>query len=249
MGLPNTDPVYSKFGVVGPPVVLTTQANDYTALSIYNKQVFKADVTNGGFVQRLRFKARGTNVATVARIYIGESGTYNTNFATPATPTGTPSSSGGTMLTGANYFATIVAIGPGGQESAPSTYSSAVSVTGPTGSIAWAWTATPGASSYRIYVTNSGGPTGTATFFFTSGTNSFTQTAMPETGTYDDSLNGASAFYGEISLPATTASASAATPDIDYPINFALPPGYTVIVGLGTTVAAGWSVMSIGGSY
>jgi hypothetical protein len=32
--------------------------------------VFTADVTNGGYVQKIRFRAAGTNVATVARVFI-----------------------------------------------------------------------------------------------------------------------------------------------------------------------------------
>ncbi len=56
-------------------------------------------------------------------------------------------------------------------------------------------------------------------------------------------------FYGEISLPATTASTSAATIDIDYPMNFALNPGFRIYVGLGAAVAAGWIVVAIAGKY
>jgi hypothetical protein len=57
------------------------------------------------------------------------------------------------------------------------------------------------------------------------------------------------AFYGEQSLPATTQIATAGTPDIDYPMNFALNPGFTIWVGLGTTVANGWIVTAIAGKY
>lgn len=56
-------------------------------------------------------------------------------------------------------------------------------------------------------------------------------------------------LYGELSLPATTASATAATVDIDYPMNFALPAGFRIFVGLGTTVANGWNVTPIAGDY
>lgn len=254
MATPNTDPVYSKVGVIGQSMLLTTQANDYNGVSIFNRQVFIADTTNGGFIQRLRFKARGTNVATVARIYIGKSLT-NYNFATaPAAPTSTGGLlTGGTMLAGA-YFATIIAVGPGGSQSVVGTYSASVSIaSGSTGSIPWAWTAVTGAVSYRIYVTFVGGATGSATFYFGVGgtitTNSFTQVADCTSGTYDDPVTGNQYLYGELSLPATTAIATASTSDIDYPMNFALPAGYQVFVGLGSTVAAGWQVSSVGGSY
>lgn len=246
----NTSPIFSKLGKMGQSMLLTTASANYTGTSIYDKEVFASDATNGGFIQKLRFKARGANVATVARIYINRGG-VNTNFATaPSAPTGTPSSSGGTMLTGTNYFATIIAIGPNGSQSVIGTYSAAVSVTGPTGSIAWAWTAVAGATSYRIYVTDKGGPTGTATRYFTSATNSYSQTAMPETGTFDEPTIGNQFLYGEVSLPLiSAASATVAMQDIDYYMNLALPPGYKVYVGLGTTVASGWQVTGIGGEY
>jgi hypothetical protein len=56
-------------------------------------------------------------------------------------------------------------------------------------------------------------------------------------------------FYGQISLPATTAINTAATVEIDYPMNFALNPGFRIYVGLGTTVAASWICTAIGGKY
>lgn len=57
------------------------------------------------------------------------------------------------------------------------------------------------------------------------------------------------AFYGEISLPVTTASTTAATPDIDYPVEIALPAGTRLYVGLGAAVAAGWVFTAIAGQY
>ncbi len=60
-------------------------------------------------------------------------------------------------------------------------------------------------------------------------------------------------FIGELSLPATTISAVAATVDLDYyfPGGYVdLPASWTVLVGLGTTVAAGWVVSPIlGGKF
>lgn len=56
-------------------------------------------------------------------------------------------------------------------------------------------------------------------------------------------------FYGQCSLPGTTAINTAATTEIDYPMNFALNPGFRIYVGVGTTVAAGWIVTAIGGKY
>jgi len=56
-------------------------------------------------------------------------------------------------------------------------------------------------------------------------------------------------FYGQISLPGTTATNTAATTEIDYPMNLALNPGFRIYVGVGTTVAAGWVCTAIGGKY
>lgn len=141
----NTDPIYSKAGSVanngstGMNQLITAVANDYTGAGANNSLVFTADATNGSFVQRLRFKAGGTNVASVMRIFINN------------------------------------------------------------GSVA------------------------------TSAANN--------------------TFYGEVTLPATTAIATAATIDIDYPMNFALPAGFRIYVGLGTAVSAGWVVTAVAGNY
>lgn len=56
-------------------------------------------------------------------------------------------------------------------------------------------------------------------------------------------------FYGQVSLPSTTAINTAATVEIDYPMGFAINAGFTIWVGLGTTVAAGWVCTCIGGKY
>jgi hypothetical protein len=57
------------------------------------------------------------------------------------------------------------------------------------------------------------------------------------------------AFYGEVALPATTATNTAPTIDIDYPLGFALPPGFRVYFGIATAVAAGWTCIAIGGKF
>ena len=138
----NTTPIFSRIGAIGgigSTTLATVSAADYTGTGTQNISVFTSDATNGGFVQRIRLKAIGTNVAAVARIYI-----------------------------------------------------------------------------------NNGSTNGTAAN---------------------------NVFYGEISLPATTAATTAATVDVDYPLNIALPAGYKLYVGLGATVAAGWVVSVIAGAY
>ncbi len=140
----NTVPIYTKAPDVSVNAaltmgtVLTTAAADYTGAGANNALEHTAGA-NGSYVRKLRFKALGTNVATVARVYINN---------------------GSTNATSSN-----------------------------------------------------------------------------------------NSFYGEISLPATTASASAATPDIDYSMEIALPATCRIYVGLGTTVAAGWSCIAVAGQY
>jgi hypothetical protein len=143
--MPNNAPIYSRVGDVsnngttGMNQLVLAAANDYTGIDADVSLVFTADATNGGYVERLRFKAGGTNVATVARIYLN-------NGSTPGTATN-------------------------------------------------------------------------------------------------------NVFYGEISLPATTAIATAATVEIDYPMGFALNPGFRIYFGLATAVAAGWVCTPIAGKY
>lgn len=252
----NTTPIYSRVGdIQGGVTLLTAMTNAYTGQDINCFKIFDADNTNGGYLQRVRFKALGTNVTTVARFFICEGdsakGTYghlaSMVSAVSGTPTGTPSSSGGSLQSG-NYFAKIQAVDQYDSGTAMSTETASVAVTGPTGSITWNWTAVTGAEFYRIFV---GNVSNGQFYWFTSTTNSYTQTdahILGQHGMPSAYLSNLS-FCGELSLPATTASATAGTSDIDYAFNIALPPGYAVFAGLATTVAAGWFVTSYGGRY
>ena len=244
----NNDPIYSRVADIQWSQAILLAANDTTGLNVNNQLVYKADATNGGFLQRLRFKPVGSNVTSVARIFMNSGQGQLSYAAAPGAPTGTPSSSGGTMTTGATYVAKIVAVMSDGTFSAVGTESATVSVTGPTGSISWAFTAVSGATSHRFYV---GAAAGAETSYFNyTGATPWVQTAMPLT--YSDGLPSASAnnsLIGELTLPATSLNAAVAMQEIDYPINFALPPGYEIYVGLGTAVAAGWQVTAIGGKY
>jgi hypothetical protein len=73
----NTDPIFSRVGTVawstGATLALTAAANDLTGNSTNNLVLFKADTANGGYVQRIRWKHAGTNVAAVARVYFSSS--------------------------------------------------------------------------------------------------------------------------------------------------------------------------------
>lgn len=61
-------------GTAGPLKTANT-AKDGTGTVL---TVFTADATNGGFAQKVRFRAAGTNVVTVARIFINNGSTNAT---------------------------------------------------------------------------------------------------------------------------------------------------------------------------
>ena len=137
----NSDPIYSRVGAIGWSTAgaISAAANDLTGISTNNVVIFTADTDNGGFLQRLRWKHAGTNVAGVARVYINNSS--------------------GTTVVGNNVL------------------------------------------------------------------------------------------FTEQSLPAITASTAAPQFDIDTPMNIALPPGYRIVVGLGSSMANGWFATAVAGKY
>lgn len=76
----NTAPIYTRTPQINwASSVLATAntAKDGTGTVL---TVFTADATEGGFVQKIRFRSAGTNVATVARIFINN-GSANTTAA------------------------------------------------------------------------------------------------------------------------------------------------------------------------
>jgi len=135
----NTQPIFTKTPVIhwGATTIATANtAKDGTGTVL---TVFTADATNGSYVSHLTFRAAGTNIASVARIFIN-------NGSSNATP--------------ANNI-----------------------------------------------------------------------------------------LYGEVTLTATTLSEVSALANYIYPMNIALPPGYVITITLGTTVAAGYYVSTVGGHY
>jgi hypothetical protein len=66
----NITPIFSKVGDIQwtNTIVTANTTIDLTAGTSYLG--FTADVTNGGYVQKVRFRSLGTNVATVARIWL-----------------------------------------------------------------------------------------------------------------------------------------------------------------------------------
>ena len=253
----NQAPIFSKVGDIQGSVILTTAAADYSGNNINNVIVYEADQPNGGYLQRLRFKSLGTNVATVARIYINEGylpipGTSSV----PGTPTAVVNNGAGSgVLQSGSYYAVVQSVDQYGQPSLFSAESTLATVTSNTANIVFSWTPSYSAVKYRLFV----GPTaGGEVLYYTtsSNVNNYTVTTatidpvtdLPDQGQPKDFISN-NYFYGEVSLPATTATQTSATTDIDYPINLAVPPGYHIVVGLGTTVAAGWTVTAVGGIY
>jgi hypothetical protein len=76
----NIQPIYSRVGDVQWATSAVTAQNTTTDLTsggtIY--AVFTADSTNGGYIQRIRFRPLGNNVATVARVWINNGSTTGT---------------------------------------------------------------------------------------------------------------------------------------------------------------------------
>ena len=71
----NVQPIYSTTADIQWSTATVLAANtttDLTSGTIY--QVFSADTTNGGYVQRIRFRGLGTNAATVARVWLNNGG-------------------------------------------------------------------------------------------------------------------------------------------------------------------------------
>jgi hypothetical protein len=67
----NVQPIYSKVADIQWATTTVQSANtttDLTSGTIY--PIFTADTTNGGYVQRIRFRPLGSNAATVARVWI-----------------------------------------------------------------------------------------------------------------------------------------------------------------------------------
>lgn len=74
----NTQPIYSKLGDIqwAITVIAANATTDLTTGTSY--LVFTADATNGGYIQKLRIKPLGSNIATVMRIWINNGSTTGT---------------------------------------------------------------------------------------------------------------------------------------------------------------------------
>lgn len=85
----NTAQIFSKLGVIGWCKLQAANtamdgtgtldaAGTATTTTGHLGTLFVADATNGGRVERIRFMAEGTNVATVARIFVNNGSTNAT---------------------------------------------------------------------------------------------------------------------------------------------------------------------------
>ncbi len=103
----NQNPIYtlqgdvSSNGTTGMATDLTTATGDFTGVSA-NHQLVHTAGANGSYVRRLRFKAKGTNVASVARIYLNNGSTAgtasnNTFFGEVSLPATTLNNAGATI--------------------------------------------------------------------------------------------------------------------------------------------------------
>ena len=67
----NVTPIWTRVGDIQwntAPILTGNTTTDLTGGTSY--LIFTADATNGGYLQKLRFRPLGTNIATVARIWI-----------------------------------------------------------------------------------------------------------------------------------------------------------------------------------
>ena len=75
----NTNPIFSKVGDIqwgSTPLLTSNATTDLTTGTSY--LIYTADATNGGYVQKIRFRSLGTNVATVVRVWINNGSTTGT---------------------------------------------------------------------------------------------------------------------------------------------------------------------------
>lgn len=76
----NTNPIFtltpnlSSNASSGMGSIILAAANDFTGTNVNNALVFTAGSPDGSYVRRLRFKAIGTNIQTVARIFLNNGG-------------------------------------------------------------------------------------------------------------------------------------------------------------------------------
>lgn len=66
----NTNPIFTHEGNIKCGVVLTALSGTYDGTGANDILAFEADPDDGSFLDKIRFKAKGANVQTLARIFI-----------------------------------------------------------------------------------------------------------------------------------------------------------------------------------
>jgi hypothetical protein len=74
----NNNPIYSRVGDMQWGSAAITAANTAKDGTGTVTTIFTADATNGGYAQKITFCAAGTNVQTVARVFINNGSTNTT---------------------------------------------------------------------------------------------------------------------------------------------------------------------------
>lgn len=75
----NTSPIFSRLGITAWPALVITAVNTLDGdLSSSDVKTVLTGAADGTYVQKLRVKALGTNIATVMRIYLNNGSTAAT---------------------------------------------------------------------------------------------------------------------------------------------------------------------------
>ena len=72
----NSEPIFSRAPSITCGVAVTSgSSNSFLGTATNDLLLYTADATNGSYIKKIRFKAMGTNAATVARIYVNDGST------------------------------------------------------------------------------------------------------------------------------------------------------------------------------
>ena len=119
--MPNTAPIFTLKGDISTndgttmPTPLTLAAPDYTGIHANYQLIWTADAVDGGYLRGIKFVSSGTNVATVARVFVNNGSSPGT--ATNNAPIGQISlpitTASNTAMTSELYLPIDMAISPG----------------------------------------------------------------------------------------------------------------------------------------
>jgi hypothetical protein len=176
-GSASAAPAWGTIAATDIPAALsnTTSVNGVTIPTAAGSATATQTIASGSAAMGTSAISSGTCASAVTVSATGVSAALSNPTGTP---TGTAGSSG--SMSAGTYYMKVVAVDGAGKSTAPGTESAGVTTSGSTGSIAWSWTAVSNAASYQVWLgTSSGGEAN----YFTSSTNSYTETANPSSGT------------------------------------------------------------------